>query len=116
MVVFNRAQLENGQPTCGNTAAREWLHKHRPKVALHPSMTDYCDMCKYLKEQLSHNQAIFNCMQQSGSASEVEMRAMESAKADLEEELREHKNTATKAREFYKASTEAAVGKDHATY
>ena len=34
------------------------------------------------------------------------MRAMESAKADLEEELREHKNTATKAREFYKASTD----------
>ena len=69
-------------------------------------MTDFCDTCKYLKEQLSHNQAIYNRMQQSGSAVEVEMRAMESAKADLEEELRQYKSTATKAREFYKASTD----------
>jgi hypothetical protein len=46
---FNRAQLDKG-PTRGNTAARKWLHKHRPKVALHPSMTDYYDTCKYLKE------------------------------------------------------------------
>ena len=104
--MFNRAQLKKGQPTCGNTAAREWLHKHRPKVAIHPSMTDYCDTCKYLKEQLSRNQAIFNRMQQSGSASDVEMTAMQSAKPDLEEELREHKSTATKAREYYKASTD----------
>ena len=90
---FNRAQLEKGRPTYSNTAAREWLQKHRPKIALHPSMTDYCDTCKYLKEQLSHNQAIYNRMQQSGSASAVEMRETESAKADLEEELREHKNS-----------------------
>jgi hypothetical protein len=103
---FNRAQLEKGRPTCGNTAAREWLRQHRPKVALHPSMTDYCDTCKHLKEQLSRNQAISNRMQQSGSASAVEMRATESTKADLEEELRKHKDTATKAREFYKASTD----------
>ena len=102
---FNRAQLEIGRPTCGSTAMREWLHTHRPKVALHPSMTDYCDTCKYLKEQVSWNQAITNRMQQSGSASEVEMRAIESAKSDLEEKLREHKSTATKAREFFNTST-----------
>ena len=96
---FNRAQLEKGRPTCSNTAAREWLQKHRWKVALHPSMTDYCE---YLKEQISRNQAIHNRMQQSGSVSAVEMRATESANADLEEELRNHKNTATKAREYYR--------------
>ena len=80
---FNRAQLEKRRPTCGSTAVREWLHTHRPKVALHPSMTDYCDTGKYLKEQVSRNQAIINRMQQSGSASEVEMGAIESAKSDL---------------------------------
>ena len=100
VAAFNRAQREKGRPTCSNTAAREWLHKNKPKVAIHPSMTDYCDTCKYLKEQLSRNQAIFNRMQQSGSASGVEMRAMESTKSDLEEELREHKSTPMKAREF----------------
>ena len=45
----------------------EWLKKHRPNVALHPSMTDYCDTCKYLKEQLSRNQAILNRYQRSES-------------------------------------------------
>ena len=85
VAAFNRAQREKGRPTCSNTAARKWLHKHRPKVAIHPSMTDYCDTCQYLKEQLTRNQAIFNRMQQSGSASRVEMRAMESTKSDLEE-------------------------------
>ena len=116
---FNRAQLKKGRRTCSNTAAREWLQKHRPEVALHPSMIDYCDTCKYLKEQLSRNQAIYNRMQQSGSVSAVEMRATESAKADIEKELSEHKNTATKAREFYRTSTERCKqqwGKNHATY
>ena len=48
---FNKAQTEKGKHTCRNTAAADWLHKHRPKVALHPSMTDYCDTCKHFKEQ-----------------------------------------------------------------
>ena len=60
---FNRAQVEQGRGTCGPTAAAEWLDKHRPKVALHPSMTDYCDTCKNLKEELSRNQAVKNRLQ-----------------------------------------------------
>lgn len=103
---FNRVQREKEQQTCGSTAAVEWLKKHRPKVAFHPSMTDYCDTCKYLKEQLSRNQAILNRQQQSGSTSEAELRALESAKRNLEEDLKQHKETATKAREYYKAATE----------
>ena len=95
-----------GKQTCGSTAASEWLQKHRRKVALHPSMTDYCDTCKYLKEQLSRNQAIANSAQQSGSASEGEIRALQSTKENLQEELREHKDVATKSREYYKGSTD----------
>ena len=67
---FNKAQREKGRQTCHNSAAANWLQKYRPKVALHPSMTDYCDTCKHLKEQLSRNQAVLNRLQQSGSASE----------------------------------------------
>ena len=55
-----------GKGTCGPTAANEWLQKHRPKVTLHPSMTDYCDT-RFFKEQLSRVQAITNRLQQSGS-------------------------------------------------
>ena len=53
---FNGVQRENERPTCGSTDAVEWLKMHRPKVALHPLMTDYCDTCQYLKEQPYHNQ------------------------------------------------------------
>ena len=63
---FNRVQREKGRQTCRSTAAREWLHQHRPKTALHPLMTDYCDTCKYLTEQLSRQQAILNRLQKSG--------------------------------------------------
>ena len=34
------------------------------------------------------------------------MRALETSKEDLEEELRQHKDVATKSREYYKASTD----------
>ena len=84
---FNKAQTERGKPTCGNTAATEWLEKHRPKVALHPSMTDYCDTCKHLKEELSRNQAVLNRLQQSGSASEIELRVREDTKARAGERI-----------------------------
>ena len=94
---FNRVQRENGRQTSASTAAIECMKKHRSKVAIHPSMTDYCDTCKYLKEQLSRNQAILNRQQQSGSTPEAEL-----AKMNLKEE---HKDTATKAREYYKVDT-----------
>ena len=103
---FNRVQRELGKGTCGPTAASKWLQKHRPKVALHPSMTDYCDTCKNLKEELSRVQAITNRLQQSGNASEGELRAQEEQRYQLEEEKREHKDDATKAREYYKESVD----------
>ena len=103
---FNRVQTELGKGTCGPTAASEWLHKHHPKVALHPSMTDYCDTCKNLKEELSRVQAVTNWLQQSGNASESALRAQEERQHQLEEEKREHKENATKAREYYKESVQ----------
>lgn len=95
--------MERGRQTCGPSAATEWLKEHRPKIALHPSMTDYCDTCKYLKEQLSRNQAIMNRAQQSGSATEDEIQTLETTKENLETELSTHKDVANKSREYYKS-------------
>jgi vacuolar-type H+-ATPase subunit I/STV1 len=103
---FNRVQKEQGRGTCGSTAASEWLQQHRPKVALHQSMTDYCDSCKHLKEQLSRNQAIMNRSQQSGNVTESELRALEEERGKLEEELAAHKEVATKSREYHNVSKE----------
>ena len=101
---FNRAQVELSKGTCRATAATEWLKNHRPKVALHPSMTDYCDTCKHLKEEVSRVQAIMNRLRQSGNASEDELKAYEESKQHLEEERSEHKEVATKSREYFKIS------------
>lgn len=92
-----------GRGICGPTAATDWLKQHRPKVALHPSMTDYCDTCKHHKEELSRVQAIMNRLQQSGNASEDELKLYEERKLELDEERRQHREDATKSREFYKS-------------
>ena len=65
-------------------------------------MTDYCDTCKNLKEELCRVQAISNRLRQSGSAAEANLRAHDDHKITLEEEIRQHKEDATKSREFYK--------------
>ena len=90
-----------GRGACGPTAASKWIKKHRPKVALHPSMTDYCDTCKHLK-QAFRVQAIMNHLNQSGSAKVSDLMANEETKHQLEEQIRKHKEVATNSREFYK--------------
>ena len=80
---FERVQKEEGRQTCSSSVAREWLHQHRPKTTLHPSMTDYCDTCKYLREQLSRQRAILNRLQQSGSVLETEVKTTEKTKTGV---------------------------------
>ena len=104
---FNRAQVELGRDTCGKTAGREWLKQHRPKHALHPSMTDYCDTCKIKKEELSRIQAVQNRLLQSGNASEGEIKNLEKQKENCEEEMKEHREHAQKSREYYQKTTKA---------
>lgn len=98
---FRRAQQESNRGVCGPSAAAEWLEKYRPKVALHPSMTDYCDTCKHLKEELSRTQAIMNRLQQSGNASEVDIKYYEELKQKFDEDREQHRVHATKSREYY---------------
>ena len=57
-------------------------------------------------KELSRNQAVLNHLQQCGSASANELGVREDTKQELETELTEHKSTATKLREYYKAATD----------
>ena len=102
--MYSTVQRERGRGTCGPTAATEWLKKHRPKVALHPNMTDYCDSCKDFKEQLSRNQAVINRSKQSGNATVNELHTLEKTRKQVEQELKEHKEIATKSREYHNMS------------
>ena len=102
--VFNATQQCDGKPTVGDSTARGWLQKHRPKVAIHPHYTDYCDKCKQMQEDLSRNDAIKKRLVQSGNASEDELKQIEEAIDELKEKKKYHARDAANAREFYKES------------
>ena len=98
---FNHSQEETGGSTCSAFAAREWLKSDRPKVALHPHKSDYCDTCKYLKEEVSRQQAILKRLSQSGSAEEQKLKDVEAKIKATEEELHSHKVEANATRDYY---------------
>ena len=83
VAVFNETQVQEGRETVGDSTARGWLQKYRPKVAVHPHYTDYCDKCKIFKEELSRNEAVRKRLTQSGSATEADILASEELIRDL---------------------------------
>ena len=91
-----------GKDTVGDSTARGWLEQYRPKVAIHPQYTDYCDTCKRLKEDISRKEAIKKRLAQSGNATEEELRLNEEAIDVLNAERKQHTTDAANAREFYK--------------
>lgn len=99
---FNNAQQLEGKDTVGDSTARGWLQQYRPKVAIHPQYTDYCDTCKRLKENISRKEAIVKRLTQSGNATEEELRLNEEAIQALRTESRQHATDAANARDFYK--------------
>ena len=76
--VFNNAQQLEGKDMVGDSTARGWLEQYRPKVAIHPQYTNYCDTCKF-KEDISRKEAIRKQLTQSGNATEEELRLNEEA-------------------------------------
>ena len=67
---FNRTLTENGLGTISVGTFHNWLKKHRPYVGICPSMSDYCDTCKELQEEISRCQHIVNRLIQSGNTPE----------------------------------------------
>ena len=65
---FNRTQTEAGKSNISGFTGRKWLAENRPKVALCPSMTDYCDLCKHLGEQIRRCRTTLDRLCQSGNA------------------------------------------------
>ena len=101
---FNRAQESEGKATAGAYAIRQWLKQHRPKVAIHPHKVDYCDTCKRLEMELSRHRQIIKRLCQSGSTSADKIVSHEQAIYDKEQELKDHKTSATESQEFYRSA------------
>ena len=65
---FNRIQRELWKDGCSNGSAFNWLHKHRPKVAICPQKQDYCDTCATFNNKVHAKQTTLNRIRQTGLA------------------------------------------------
>ena len=68
-------------------------------------MTDYCDTCKHLKEEIKRCTATIRQINDSGNVVITRMKTLEEERAKLERELNEHKEDASNARKFLGAAT-----------
>ena len=102
---FNRTQRESGKMECSNGSAWNWLKQDRPKHALYPHKSDYCDFCAEKHESINRQQTTLNRIRQSGNASEEEQQVIESAIADLQEDLKQHKLEASRSLDNYHEMT-----------
>ena len=103
--VFNRVQVECGRGTCSNGSAAAWLKAERPKLAIYPHKSDYCDTCAYLRQSISGLQTSLKRKRHTGSVGENEQRQLESDIKAAEDSLVMHKEQAAKSRDFYNEMT-----------
>lgn len=108
---FNRSQREQGREGCSDRSAFRWLKEDRPKHAVSPHRTDYCDRCKELNEQIYSNKTILQGLRHSERLLEYE-ELMEQAEMDLaqhkQEVLEHYKFTTEKCKRDWKAIVDLA--------
>lgn len=68
---------------------------------LHRDQERIVTPAKTLEEELSRNQAVKNCLQQSGNSSEADLQGLVEERKQLDGNLIENKGVATHAREYY---------------
>ena len=99
--IFNKVQREMGKEGCSNGSAHNWLHKHRPKVAICPAKQDYCDFCAKHNTEIHVKQTTLSRIRQTGSASVEECQGIEAEIKTLQESLEEHRTKAKCSHEYY---------------
>lgn len=97
---FNRAQRERGRGECSNSSSHNWL-KQRPKVAICPHQTDYCDTCKKRNVEIHCKQTTVNHLLQSCNADPVEVKEIEDEITSLKQSLENHRQEAQKAHTYH---------------
>ena len=78
------------------------MKEDRPKHAVCPPHTDYCDKCKELKEEINRQATILQRLRHAGNSSDVELLSHERLQKEATENLAEHKSIAQKALEHYR--------------
>ena len=98
---FNRCQTEAGQGTVCSSTVLSWLKEERPKVAIYPHQSYYCDYCSKVKKETQACQQKIARHLQSGSTSEDVFEKLKKEKEDLEKKLEEHRKIARESLQYY---------------
>ena len=69
-------------------------------------MTDYCDTCKYMKEEMQRCTATIQRIRDGGNVVREQLQGLEDNKSKISQQLAEHKEGAPKAREFFHKMTD----------
>ena len=97
---FNRS-LSQGLKISNGTA-KKWLKTYRPKHAISPKKTDYCEMCVECQEQKRRYETISMRLQQNGNAYEDEIRENQALAESYGLLLEEHKMDAGSELQHYR--------------
>jgi len=100
---YNRT-LEDDK-SISNGTAKKWLKLYRPKHAICPKKTDYCEMCVECQEQKRRHETISMRLQQEGNANEDEIRENKALAESYGLLLEEHKIDAANELEHYRQKT-----------
>lgn len=103
---FNRVQEEEGRGKCSDRSAFRWLKQERPRHAICPPRTDYCDRCKEFQEEINRQKTIIQRLRHSGSSSDAELHKHEELQQKATDKLADHKKVAQEALEHYRFTVE----------
>lgn len=99
---FNRTQREAGLDTISSQTALNWLKIERPKTAIYPHQSDYCDFCSKVKLEIQACQQTITRLLQSGSSSAEDIQEHKMSKEALESEPEDHRKIARESIESYR--------------
>jgi len=108
---FNRS-LDSDNKRISNGTAKKWLKNYRPKHAISPRKTDYCEMCVECQEQKKRCETISMRLQLHCNSNENEIREnkalaesygllLEEHKMDAGNELQHYREQIKKSRDLY---------------
>ena len=100
---FVRTLEEN--KSISNGTAKKWLKMYRPKHAICPKKTDYCEMCVECQEQKRRHETISMRLQQEGNGNEDEIRENKALSESYGLLLEEHKMDAANELDHYRHQT-----------
>ena len=103
---FNRSQREQDREGCSERSAFRWLKEDRPKHAVCPHLTDYCDRCKEFQEEINRQKTILQRLRHGGDSSGERLLEHESLMEQAETDLIDHRREAQEALEHYKFTTQ----------